>query len=227
MAMRVSRLAASNLVLAVAMVAVGLPGIITAVRRVPAEIVIETMRSGQHVSQPDMDAALATLETVAPLSPAARRDMALGLLARDSAASSLNDTVRADHAARELRTYLSSVPDDWRAWADLAIAEVRRSNAFAAVEPFKMSIELAPAPAEDLGWRCGLGFTLLPLLDDEGREMLIRQVEMAMSDTIRRDTQADFVRYVEGKGLSNLVRGALEQDPVARQKFEHLIVALR
>lgn len=222
MRLRVSPLAALNILLIVLILAAGLRGILADGLRVPSEITITALELGQPVDRASAEAAAGRLGSAAHFSNAARSDLALAMLAGAANSTDTEYRVAGDHAARQLRTYLASAPGDGLAWANLALAEMRRGTGGAAVAPFKMSVELAPASATALVWRCGFGLDLYSALDDDGKAMLGRQFRLAMDDGLDGSISEQVVRAVQGRTAEPLVEKLLADDPQAGRKFESL-----
>lgn len=219
---RVPPVAALNLSLAALLLAVGLPGLVATALRLPSETTIGELQRGAPTASADRDAAAARLRGAAGFSNAARADLALALLAGDEAPNSVGGRVVADHAARELRLYLASVPDDSFAWANLAAAEMRRGTPGAAVLPFQMSVELAPASAANLLWRCGFGIDLYPVLDEAGRALLARQFQKVMDPTLDASLAEQLVALMKQKNAVALARRLMAGDDEAVRRFDSL-----
>jgi hypothetical protein len=218
----VGPLAALNILLVVLILAVGLRGMLADSLRAPSQVTIRALELGQPVDKEHDQAAAEQLERAAPLSNAAHADLALAMLADAPDRADADYGVDGDHAARQLRIYLASAPDDALAWANLALAEMRRGTGGAAVVPFKMSIELAPASATALVWRCGFGLDLYSALDDDGKAMLARQFRLAMDDSLDASIPEQVVRAAQGRLAVPLVERFLADDPDASRKFESL-----
>jgi hypothetical protein len=219
MRFRVASLAALNLLLAAAMAVVGSYGILATAIRLPSEVTIKALEMGQPVDKAAVDDAAARLDRAATFSNAARADLALAMLAQGP---SLTDRVAGDHAARQLRAYLASAPGDSLAWANLALAEMRRGTTGAAVAAYKMSIELAPASAANLVSQCGLGFDLYPAMDDEGKAMLALQLRMAMDPSLDWAVSHNLIELLKQKSALGLAKVLVASDPDAARKFESL-----
>lgn len=222
MSLKIAPLAALNLLIATAMVAVGLPGILSTGIRLPSEVTIKALELGQPVDRSAVDEAATRLESAATLSNAARSDLALAMLAQGA---SVTDRVAGDHAARQLRVYLASAPDDSLAWSNLALAEMRKGTLGAAVTAYKMSIELAPASAANLEWRCSFGIDIYSALDDEGKAMLTRQLVMIMDSSLDSSAAEHFIQLLKQNGGLELARALIASDPDASRKFESLIAS--
>ncbi|MDB5395222.1 MAG: hypothetical protein JWM91_2728 [Rhodospirillales bacterium] len=219
MRLRVAPLAALNLLLVTAMAAIGLPAIVSTYIRLPSEIAIKALQLGQPVDRNAVDEAAARLQSAATWSNVARSDLALAMLAQGP---SITDRVAGDHAARQLRLYLASAPDDSLAWANLALAEMRRGTAGAAVIAYKMSIELAPTSAANLIWRCGFGVDIYSALDDDGKAMLARQLQMTMDPSLDWAYSHRLIELLKQKSAMSLVKVLMAGDPEASRKFESL-----
>jgi hypothetical protein len=224
---RVAPLAVLNLLLAALILAVGLPGLFADAVRLPSEVTIHELQTGQPVARAADEAAIGRLEWAAMTSNAARADLALALLAEAADPESTGYRVAGDHAARQLRTYLASAPDDSRAWANLALAEMRRGTGGGAVVPFKMSVELAPYSAVDLAWRCGFGLDLYAALDDDGKAMLARQFRQAMDDGLDTAISEQVARMVWEHSAIPLVRGFVAEDPGAADRFTSMLARIK
>ncbi len=227
MRLRATPLAALNLLLAATMAAVGFQGIATSLLRLPSEVTIKAIRDGEPVEKADDQEAVDRLESASGLSNAARADLALALLAGGEPPDSAADRVRADHAVRQLRSYLSAAPDDAFAWANLAMAEKRRGTLGAAVTPYKMSIELAPASATNVIWRCDFGTDIYSALDSDGKEMLARQFQMAMDPVLDSSISENLVRLLKKKNALSPARMLLASDQEASRKFEKLVSSIQ
>ncbi len=227
MRLRLGRLATLNLVFAVLVVAAGLPGLFADAVRLPSEITIHELKTAQPVAEADDRAAIARLSLAAVTSNAARADLALATLASATDPTTPDYRVAGDHASRELRTYLAAAPGDARAWANLALAEMRRGTSGAAVIPFKMSVELAPYSAVDLAWRCGFGLDLYSALDDDGKAMLARQFRMAMDDQPDTTISETVARTVWEHRAIPLVWGFVADDPATAQRFTSMLARIK
>jgi hypothetical protein len=227
MRFRPSPLAALNLSLIVLILAVGLPGLFADVTRLPSEITIHELQTGQPVAADDDEAAMGRLKLAAATSNLAHADLALAMLASATDPATTDYRVAGDHASREIRTYLAAAPDDARAWANLALAEMRRGTGGAAVVPFKMSVELAPSSAVDLAWRCGFGLDLYPALDDDGKAMLARQFRLAMDDELDTSISEQVAREVWEHNAIPLVWGFVAGDPAAARRFTSMLVRIK
>ncbi len=219
---RVPPLAVLNIAIVALMLAVGLRGVLADGLRLPSAVTIRALQMGQPVDKVAAAVAAERLTRAAYLSNAARAGLALAMLADASDPADTDYRVAGDHAARQLRLYLASAPDDGLAWANLALAEMRRGTGGAAVIPFKMSIELAPESATALAWRCGFGLDLYSALDDDGKAMLARQFRLAMDDGLEGSISEQVVRAARGRLAEPLVRQFLADDPEASRKFESL-----
>ena len=226
MRLRVTPLAALNLLLAAAMAAVGFQGAASSLLRLPSEVTIRAIRDGEPVEKADDQEAVDRLQSASALSNAARADLALALLAGGEAPNSAADRVLGDHAVRQLRIYLSAAPDDSFAWANLAMAEKRRGTLGAAIAPFKMSIELAPVSATNLIWRCDFGTDIYAALYSDGKEMLARQFLMAMDPALDSSISENLVRLLKKKNTLSPARMLLAREQEASAKFEKLVSAL-
>ena len=217
MGFRIAPLVLPNILFGIAILAVGLPGMLADALRLPSEVTIGQLRLGQPVGKADDIAAATRLEHALVFSNAARADLALALLADPA------DRVASDHAARQLRAYLATAPDDSMGWANLALGELRRGTGGAAVIPYKMSIELAPMSAASLAWRCGFGLDLFPYLDDDGKAMLARQFQMAMDDTLDGSIPEQVARLVKQRDVLPLVKTFFTDDPDGFHRLKSLI----
>jgi tetratricopeptide (TPR) repeat protein len=217
MRLRVAPLAALNLFLMAAMVAVGLPGIVSTAIRLPSEVTIKALQLGQPVDKNAVDQAATRLQSAANWSNAARADLALAILAQGP---SITDRVAGDHAARQLRLYLASAPDDSLAWANLALAETRRGIAAAAVNAYKISIELAPEAVTSLIARCDFGIDIYAALDDDGKKTLARQCQMAMDPSLDGSISYNLMEMLKRKKALALAKVLMAGDPEASRKFE-------
>jgi hypothetical protein len=227
MRFRPSPLAALNLLFITLILAVGLPGLFADGVRLPSEITIREIETAQPVAQDDDEAAIGRLRLASAVSNAARADLALVMLASATDPATTGYRVAGDHASRELRTYLAAAPDDARAWANLALAEMRRGTSGAAAVPFKMSVELAPYSAVDLVWRCGFGLDLYPALDDDGKAMLARQFRLAMDDRLDMSISEAVAREVWEHRAIPLVWGFVTDDPAAAQRFTSMLARIK
>ncbi len=202
------------------MIAVGFRGIVATAIRLPSEITISALEQGQPIAKEAVDSAAERLESAAAFSNAARADLALAMLAQGP---SVGDRIAGDHAARQLRLYLASAPDDPLAWANLALAELRAGTSGAAVTAYKMSIELAPASVSGLVARCGFGLDNFAMLDDEAKATLAHQVQMTMDPTLSWDISHNFVALVRQKKAESLAKALMAGDSEASRRFEDLI----
>lgn len=227
MRFRPSPLAALNLAFIVLILTVGLPVLFADAVRLPSEVTIHELQTGQAVAQENDEAAIGRLQLAAKASNAAHADLALAMLASATDPDMAEYRVAGDHASRELRAYLAAAPGDARAWANLALAEMRRGTGGAAVVPFKMSIELAPYSAVDLAWRCGFGLDLYPALDEEGKAMLARQFRLAMDDGLQPEISEHVARTVWEHSAIPLVRGFVADDPDAAQRFTSMLARIK
>ena len=227
MRLRVAPLAAVNLVFVVLILAAGLPGLFADAVRLPSEITIHELQTAQPVAEDDDTRAAARLQLASATSNAARADLALAMLASATDPTTSEYRVAGDHAARELRAYLAAAPGDARAWANLALAEMRRGTSGAAVIPFKMSIELAPSSAVDIPWRCGFGLDLYSALDDDGKAMLARQFRMAMDDQPDTTISEKVARTVWEHSAIPLVWGFVADDPATAQRFTSMLARIK
>jgi hypothetical protein len=217
MRLGVAPLATLNLILMTAMVAVGLPNIVSTAIRLPSEVTIKALELGQPVDKNAVDQAAARLRSAANWSNAARADLALAMLAQGP---TLTDRVAGDHAARQLRLYLASAPDDSLAWANLALAETRRGIPAAGAAAYKMSIELAPASVTNLISRCDFGIDIYAALDDDGKKTLARQCQMAMDPSLDGSISYNLMEMLKRKKALALAKVLIAGDPEASRKFE-------
>jgi hypothetical protein len=225
--MRANPLVAFNLLLIVLILAVGLPGLFADAVRVPSEVTIQELETGQSVAQDNDAAAIGRLNLAAVTSNAAHADLALAMLASATDPATTEYRVAGDHASRELLTYLAAAPGDARAWANLALAERRRGTGGAAVAPFKMSVELSPYSAVDLAWRCGFGLDLYSVLDDEGKAMLARQFRMAMDNALDSAISETVAREVWEHSAIPLVWGFVADDAATAQRFTSMLARIK
>jgi hypothetical protein len=224
---RVAPLAAFNLILVALILAVGLPGMFADAVRLPSEVTIHELRIGQPVAEGADEMAMGRLGWAAITSNSARADLALAMLADATDPETTEYRAAGDHAARQLRAYLAAAPDDSRAWANLALAEMRRGTGGAAVVPFKMSVELAPESAVDLVWRCGFGLDLYPLLDDDGKAMVARQFRLAMDDGLDTSISEQVARTVWEHNAIPLVWSFVAFDPATAQRFTGMLARIK
>jgi hypothetical protein len=227
MRFRLSPLLALNLLLVVLILAVGLPSVFADAVRLPSEVTIHDLQTGQPVPQDNGEAAMRRLKLAAATSNAARSDLALAILASALEPATAEYRVAGDHASRQLRAYLAASPGDAHGWANLALAEMRRGTGGAAVAPFKMSVELAPYSAVDLAWRCGFGLDLYPSLDDDGRAMLARQFRLAMDDELDTSIGEKVAREVWEHNAIPLVWSFVAADPAASQRFTSMLARIK
>lgn len=227
MRFRLSPLAVLNLSLVALILAVGLPGLFADAVRLPSEITIHELQTGQAVALDRDEAAMDRLKLAAAASNAAKADLALAMLASATDPDTAEYRAAGDHASRQLRAYLAASPDDGRAWANLALAEMRRGTGGAAVTPFKMSVELAPYSAVDLAWRCGFGLDLYPALDDDGKAMLARQFRQAMDEEMDTSISEKVAREVWEHNAIPLVWGFVADDPAAAQRFTSMLARIK
>jgi len=227
MRFRLSPLAALNLALVVLILAVGLPGLFADAVRLPSEITIRELQTGQPVAQDNDEAAMGRLRLASATSNAARADLALAMLASATDPGTSEYRAAGDHASRQLRAYLAASPGDARAWANLALAEMRRGTGGAAVVPFKMAVELAPYSAVDLAWRCGFGLDLYSALDDDGKAMLARQFRLAMDDELDTSISETVAREVWEHNAIPLVWSFVADDPAAAQRFTSMLARIK
>jgi hypothetical protein len=174
--MKLPPLALANLLLASAILAVGLPSIVADFRRLPAEVTVGAAERGAAIDEDEIEGALSSLESATSTSAATREDLALMLLAGGSGPVAM---ARAARAADELRTYLAEVPGDSRGWAALAEAELMQGHRVVARDALKMSILTSPWSASLVLWRCDLGIDIYAALDDEARGLLKEQFRVA------------------------------------------------
>ena len=214
---RLAPRAALNLILLVAMLAVGLPGIVASAIRLPSEVAIRALELGVPVDRTTLDETASRLAAASAWSNAARVDLALAMLAQGPW---VGDRVAGDHAARQLRLYLASAPDDPLAWSNLALAEFRRGIPAAAVPAYKMGIELAPESQTYFVSRCGFGIDLYSALDDEGKVMLAHQCQMAMDPSLDGEVSRNLVEMAKRKTALPLARLLMAGNPQASRKFE-------
>jgi hypothetical protein len=215
MQLRNSKLAACNLIMAVAIAVVGFPGAIATFQRLPAAAAVNALRSGQPVGTVDREKCIAVLARSSHMSNASRDDLAIALLAPAAGKSFDVAATDARRAAALLQRYLSSAPADSIAWSNLALARLRSGAVDASVAPFKMAMLMASSSGALL-WRCGFGLAVFPRLDDEGREMLARQFDHAMKKFPR-----EFVELVrQRKDNLSIVRQSLAKYPETLGDFE-------
>ena len=117
---------ALNLVFIAVILAVGMPGLFADAVRLPSEITIHELQTGQPVAPDNDEAAMGRLKLATATSNAARADLALAMLASATDPGTAEYRAAGDHASRQLRAYLAASPGDARAWANLALAEMRR-----------------------------------------------------------------------------------------------------
>jgi hypothetical protein len=227
MRLRPSPLVLFNLLFIALILAVGLPGLFADAVRLPSEITIHELQAGRPVPADSDESAAARLRMATTTSNAAHADLALALLASATDPATTEYRVAGDHAARELRTYLAAAPGDARAWANLALAEMRRGTAGAAVVPYKMSIELAPYSAVDLAWRCGFGLDLYPALDADGKALLARQFRLAMDDGLDAAIREQAARIAWEHNAIPLVWSFVATDPATAQRFTTMLARLK
>jgi hypothetical protein len=110
----------------------------------------------------------------------------------------------------------------------LVLADLRREAGAPAKEVaklLKISILTAPYDPYRVLGRLNIGFSIYPSLDDEGRDLLASQIQMAW-----RHTPEDLVKFVLTPDRTNrlfLVRLALAPDPPALAAFEKLLARMR
>lgn len=221
--LKIPPIAALNLALAAMLAAVGFSGVAAAFLRLPSEVAIRAIRDGEPVNLDVVQAAAMRLQAATVFSNVARADLAMATLANGEAPNSSADRIAADHAARQLQTYLSAAPDDAFAWANLASAELRRGTAGAAVTPFWMSIELAPSVVTSLVWRCGFGLDIYGVLDADGRALLKKQFLMALDDSLDWSVSHQLAQVVKQRNALGLASTMLADNPEARRKLEHAV----
>lgn len=210
--MRLQALALANLLLAGFLLAIGWPGMLGDLRRLPAEATASAVERGLLVDEVAVAAALPALASAARTSPAAREDLALTLLA---GANGEQAQVRLRRAVQEFRRYLAAVPGDSRAWASLAEAELRLDQPQPALRALDMSVLTAPRMPGLVLARCAMALDLYGHLDRDGRALAGEQFRFAAED----DTAA-LVRLVRARNALLLARVLLEPSPEAQAKFE-------
>jgi hypothetical protein len=215
MRLRIHSHALINLLLAAAVLAAGLPGIVSNFRRLPVEATVQRVRSGQSVSRADLTDAIPPLESASALSAAAKADLALVLLTEAANDPAGQADPRLKRAAQELQGYLAEVPGDSVTWAALSDAEYLQGLRKEAADSLKMSILTGPWLPSLVLYRCGMGLDLYLVLDEEGRGLLRSQFRNAME----RSPAAATKLALQRKAVP-LVRRLLNQSPEALGKFE-------
>ena len=171
---RWSGLGPVQLIMAVAILTLGIPATVTAFHDLEFYSRVDPTgrQSGEN---------LAALEQEIPRTDAEGRDLAFALLVHgnDLELSAPERTRIVNQAARGFRDYLSRVPADGPAWAGLASAHLQLGDLRSGAEALRMSILTSPWSESLVQWRCGLGIDLYRALDDEGRELMKGQFRVA------------------------------------------------
>jgi hypothetical protein len=131
-----------------------------------------------------------------------------------------------DSALRDAEKAVASAPGYGAGW--LMLADLRRvagAPASDVAKLLKISILTAPFEPHRVVTRLLIGFSAYPSLDDEGRELLASQIQMAWRHT--PDALIKLVRTPDRVDRLFIVRLALSSDPVALADFEKLLGRLR
>lgn len=206
---------AAKLLLAAAILALGLPSAIGEFRRLSAEPIASALEQGVPVGLSEIESALPLLESASANSPSARLELGLALLARAEEEPSAEGASR---AAQEFRTYLGEVPGDTRAWLFLARAEQRQGRLRSALRALQMSILTGPSMAGLEVARAALGLDLYPMLNEEARQMLEHQFLLAAD----RNPIA-LARLARQRHAVLIVRIMLADGPEEMAKFEKML----
>jgi len=207
---RWSGLATVQVILATAILALGVPATATALHELGfyARVDPTGRQSGE---------TLAKLEQETPLSAAEGRDLAFALLAhgKDPDLSESEQTRVVKQAVRGFQNYLSEVPADGQAWAGLASAQISLGDLGRGAEALRMSILTSPWSDSLVQWRCGMGIEVYRVLNDEGRELMRGQFRVAA----QRSASALAQTVITRKGV-RIARSLLASSPDELIKFE-------
>jgi len=213
-ALRWSWFATLQAVLAAAILAVGIPAIITARYDLGFHSRIDPtggpagLQAGEKV---------ADLEQEVPRTGVEARDLGFALLSRGNDPD-LPEAAQSRVVARAagwFREYLANVPGDGQAWAGLASAQIRLGDFAHGAGALRMSILTAPWSDSLVQWRCGLGIDLFRALNSEERELMKGQFRVAAQRSI-----SSLVRTAIGRNGTRIARLFLASSPDELLKFE-------
>ena len=208
--LRWSGLAMVQVMLATAMLALGIPATLIALNDFGFYSRVDpTGRKGGE--------GPAELQHETPQTAGEGRDLAFALLAHgnDPELSEAEQSRVVNQAVQGFRDYLSEVPADGQAWAGLASAEIQLGDLGRAAEALRMSILTSPWSESLVQWRCGLGIDLYRVLDDEERELMKGQFRVAAQRSV-----ASLVRTVIGRKGTRIARAFLASSPDELIRFE-------
>jgi hypothetical protein len=129
-------------------------------------------------------------------------------------------------ATRDAERTVAGAPGYSPGW--LMLADLRREAGAPAKEVaqlLKISILTAPFDPYRVLGRLNIGFSIYPSLDDEGRDLLASQIQMAW-----RSVPEDLVKFALTPDHANrlfLIRLALAPDPSVLAAFEKLLARMR
>jgi len=216
MAVHGSTLVAAELLVAVGILAIGVPLTFDALETLELhKRLIGVMDVEARGSAPAE--SVVRLEREVPRTEGVQKDLAFTLLAL------ADNPVRAepekhaliDSAVGHFRSYVAKVPGDGAAWAGLAAAELADGHTDRAAAALKASILATPWSPSLVTWRCSLGIALFGKLDDEGRELMQGQFRLQVNRSV-----AELVNMVVDRNAVRLARILLAPSPDELIVFE-------
>jgi hypothetical protein len=211
-----SRLAVVELVLASALLILGVPAARSALHELGFVERLGGAGSGEPSGSHQI-APTAELDAEVPTTPTEELSLAFALLSRgnDPETAAAAGSTRVDRAATLFQDYLTQVPADGRAWAGLSSADIRRGNLDEASAALKMSILTAPWSSSLVLWRCGMAMDLFRTLDEENRDLMKGQFRVAAQRSAR-----ELVKIARSRNGVRLARLFLASSPDELIAFE-------
>jgi hypothetical protein len=214
--------AAALLLLALPVLALGLPRLIGATHEAAAQETVKALLSGQVLSPAALDDAAAALAAADRWSPGGDIRLDRGLVLTHRALNALPAEQAAFFAAAEQATVegLAVSPGEPGGWARLAWLRHRRGDADGAVAALRMSFLSGGFAPPLMQSRLELGLALRPAMDGEMLSLLRRQIRLTWisapefiaklaerpdvgrlaSDALAELSEQDVARYLERHG---------------------------
>ena len=208
---------AAWIILAGALVGLGIPGSIDAVHELAIERQLDVMGNQTALALAEAQVP-ARIEGEEALPPATHTQVILALAQLDRLYSrEIPPEERLAIAAatvQRMRRYLETTPGDTRAWAALAESHILLRQPKPAAVALKMSMLTGPWYTPLLVSRCALGIDLYPALDQEARDLLKGQFRIASDRSV-----AQLAVVIKARGAGVFALRMLSSSPEEATKL--------
>jgi hypothetical protein len=209
--------------LAVALLYLGVPRTVASIIRLPADAAITELRDGNTVPGEILQEALATSERANAWQETPDGWLNAALLRISiQVAAERRDAAEIEKAITETRRGLALEPANTLGWSDLTRYYLIQNNRVAAAISLKTSIITASFRPGLTFWRCSVGFSLLGLLGEDGKKLMIQQIRFAWAE--QRWNLVDIA--VRAQSIP-LIRQALIDEPDELKELDAILANVK